>query len=93
MHGAQYPYIGLATIVYCAMCTKEMNNMNDKPTMPYILIGAGLLVCAALTVHTFPAMIEMVYELPQDVAITCGLLSILVLIMFGMFLYVLTTRR
>lgn len=72
----------------------EMNSiMTTRNTIPYILIGAGLLVCAALTAHTFPAMIELVYELPQDVAITCGLLSILVLIMFGMFLYVLTTRR
>ena len=67
--------------------------MNNKLTIPYFLIGAGLLVCAALTAYALPALMDIVYELPQDVAIIGGLLSILVLIMFAMFLYVLTMRR
>lgn len=67
--------------------------MSNRNTIPYILIGAGIFVCAALTAYALPALIDMVRELPQDVAIVGGLVSILVLIMFAMFLYVLTMRR
>lgn len=67
--------------------------MTTRNTIPYILIGAGLIVCAALTAYALPALIDIVCELPQDVAIVGGLASILVLIMFAMFLYVLTMRR
>jgi hypothetical protein len=61
-------------------------------TIPYFLAGVGLLVCAALTAHTFPAFIDIVYTLPPDVQITIGLLSILLLSVFGMLIYALNSR-
>lgn len=66
--------------------------MNNKLTIPYILVGAGLLVCATLTASALPTLIDIVSELPRDVAITCGLLSTMVVIMFAMFLYGLNSR-
>lgn len=67
--------------------------MNNKLTIPHILVGAGLLVCAALAAYGLPALMDVVYELPRDIAIVGGLLSILILIMFAMFIYVLTMQR
>jgi hypothetical protein len=61
--------------------------MNNKLTITYFLIGAGLLVYTAFTTPTLPSFIGIVYALPIEDKLILGFRYILPPIMLAVLLY------